>query len=256
MTRDVHKILQALSSPIRREILALIWERELPAGLIAAEFDVTKPTISQHLAVLRDAGLVTMTAAGTSRRYRARPDRLSGLHGALESASKWLPADQLPERGLAVARPSTAVVVEVDVATDQATTFAAFTDPVVYSRWLGVPVRINGQRFAATMEWGTEVRGTYEVVSPPDLIAMRWDLDDDTPPVPGQELTAYLRVRPRQPRGAHVEVHQLVTDANQAQLMEAAWRTVLGRLRTGVVDASNPDTPLAARPVRTKRHSA
>jgi DNA-binding transcriptional ArsR family regulator len=256
MTRDVHKILQALSSPVRRDILALIWDQELPAGRIAAAFEVTKPTISQHLAVLRAAGLVTMTVAGTSRRYRARPDTLSGLHGALESATKWLPADQVPERNLAMARTSTAVVVEVDVDVDQATTFAAFTDPVVYSRWLGAPVRINGHRFAATMEWGSEVRGTYEVVSPPDLIVMRWDLDDDGPPVPGQELTGYLRVRPRKPRGAHVEVHQLVADARQAQLMEAAWRTVLGRLKAGVAAASKPDTAVPARPTRTKRHTA
>src|ERR1700761_9342095 len=144
MARDIDKILGALSSPVRREILALIWDRELPAGQIAAAFELTKPTISQHLAVLRETGLVTMTVVGTSRRYRARPDTLSGLHGALESATKWLPADQLPERGLAEARASTVVVVEVDVDTDQATTFAAFTDPVVYSRWLGSSVRING----------------------------------------------------------------------------------------------------------------
>jgi DNA-binding transcriptional ArsR family regulator len=256
MTRDVHRILQALASPVRREILALIWDRELPAGQIAAAFEVTKPTISQHLSVLREAGLVTMTVAGTSRRYRARPDSLSGLHGALESASKWLPADEVPERGLAVARTSTAVVAEVDVDTDPATTFAAFTDPLIYSRWLGVPVRIKGSRFAATMEWGTEVRGTYEVVSPPDLIVMRWDLDDDNPPVPGQELTGYLRVKPRKPSGAHVDVHQLVSDASQAQLMEAAWRTVLGRLKAGVVDASKPETAMPARLQRAKRHTA
>jgi DNA-binding transcriptional ArsR family regulator len=256
MTRDVDKTLQALSSTVRREILALIWDQELPAGQIAAAFEVTKPTISQHLAVLRAAGLVTMTAAGTSRRYRARPHALNGLHGALESATKWLPADEIPERGMTAARTSTAVVVDVDVDADQATTFAAFTDPVVYSRWLGAPVRINGRRFAATMEWGTEVRGTYEVVSPPDLIAMRWDLDDDNPPVPGQELIGYLRVRPRQPSGAHVEVHQLVSDAGQAELMEAAWRTVLGRLKDGVVDASKPDTVMPARPKRQKRQTA
>ena len=256
MTRDVHKILQALSSPVRREILALIWDRELPAGQIAAAFEVTKPTISQHLSVLREAGVVTVTVAGTSRLYRARPDMLSGLHGALESASRWLPADEVPERGLAVARTSIAVVAEVDVDTDPAITFAAFTDPVIYSRWLGVPVRIDGPRFAATMEWGTEVRGTYEVVSPPDLIVMRWDLDDDNVPVPGQELTGYLRVRPGQPSGAHVEVHQLVNDGGQAQLMEAAWRTVLGRLKAGVVDASKPDTVMPARPKRAKRRTA
>jgi DNA-binding transcriptional ArsR family regulator len=255
MARDIDKILGALSSPVRREILALVWDRELPAGQIAAAFELSKPTISQHLAVLRETGLVTMTVAGTSRRYRARPDTLSGLHGALESATKWLPADQVPERGLAAARASTVVVVEVDVDTDQATTFAAFTDPVVYSRWLGASVRINGSRFAATMEWGTEVRGTYEVVSPPELIAMRWDLDDNNPPVPGQELTGYLRVRTRKPRGAHVEVHQLVSDANQAQLMEAAWKTVLGRLKAGVVNASKPGAVMATRPPRAKRHT-
>jgi hypothetical protein len=66
--------------------------------------------------------------------HRARPDSLGVLYGALESASKWLPADEVPKRGLAVARPATAVVAEVDVDTDPATTFAAFTDPVMYSR--------------------------------------------------------------------------------------------------------------------------
>lgn len=256
MTRDLHKILRALSSPVRREILALIWDRELPAGQIAAAFDVTKPTISQHLAVLREADLVTMVVVGTSRRYRARSDTLTGLHGALESSSKWLPADEVPERGLAVARTSTVVVAEVDVDTDQATTFTAFTDPAVYSRWLGAPVRITGRRFAATMEWGTEVRGTYELMSPPELIVMRWDLDDDNVPVPGRELTGYLRVRARKPKGAHVEVHQRVIDAAHAQLMEAAWRTVLGRLKAGVVDASKPGTEMTVRPKRAKRHTA
>ncbi|MDQ2813036.1 MAG: ArsR family transcriptional regulator [Actinomycetota bacterium] len=44
--RDIQKVLAALSSPIRREILTLIWDRELSAGDIAAAFPVTKPTIS------------------------------------------------------------------------------------------------------------------------------------------------------------------------------------------------------------------
>jgi DNA-binding transcriptional ArsR family regulator len=70
--RDIQKVLAALASPVRREILGLIWDRELSAGEIAAAFPVTKPTISQHLAVLREAGLAAATAVGTSRRYRAR----------------------------------------------------------------------------------------------------------------------------------------------------------------------------------------
>jgi DNA-binding transcriptional ArsR family regulator len=246
----------ALTSSVRREILRLIWNRELPAGEIAAAFSVTKPTISQHLAVLREAGLVTMTAAGTSRRYRARQDALSGLHGALEGAVKWTPADRIPERLLSEARTQPAVVVSVEVDTDQKTTFAAFTDPAVYSRWLGAPVTIRDGRFAATMEWGTEVRGVYELVCPPDLVVMKWDFEDDNVPVPGGELVGYLRVRPAPPGGAHVEVHQLVESLRQAEFMEAAWGMVLGRLKAGVVAASDPAAPVPPRKRRSKRHSS
>ena len=49
---------KALGDPIRREILALLRRGPLPAGEIAAHFDVSAATISHHLAILRDAGLV------------------------------------------------------------------------------------------------------------------------------------------------------------------------------------------------------
>jgi DNA-binding transcriptional ArsR family regulator/uncharacterized protein YndB with AHSA1/START domain len=248
--RDIDKVIAALGSPVRREILALIWGRELAAGDVAAAFDLTKPTISQHLGVLRDAGLVTTTAVGTSRRYRARQEALAGLQAALEGSPKWTPADEIPEHTRSHASTTPAVVVTVEVPTDQATTFAAFTDPTIYSRWLGVPVTIKDNRFAATMEWGTEVRGTYDVVCPPELIAMRWDFDDDNVPLPGHELVGYLRVRPATSGGALVEVHQLVEHPRQAEFMEVAWGLVLGRLQAGVVAASDPAAPM---PTRTRR---
>ena len=145
--RDIQKVLAALNSPVRREILGLIWDRELSAGEIAAAFPVTKPTISQHLAVLREAGLAESTAVGTSRRYRARPDALRGLRAALGSAAKWINADDAPERASSDVRTKPVVVASTDVDTSQAVTFAAFTDPVVYSRWLGVPVTLSGRAF-------------------------------------------------------------------------------------------------------------
>ena len=76
--------LRALAEPRRREILALVRERELPAGEIARRFEVTRPAISQHLAVLRDAGLVTERRAGTRRLYRARPAGATELIAWLE----------------------------------------------------------------------------------------------------------------------------------------------------------------------------
>jgi DNA-binding transcriptional ArsR family regulator len=77
--------LTAIAEPRRRAILALIATSELSAGEIAGHFDVTRPAISQHLAVLRSAGLVTERRAGTRRFYRARPEGLTGLREWLDT---------------------------------------------------------------------------------------------------------------------------------------------------------------------------
>ena len=64
-------VFDALTSPRRRAILRMVWDRELMAGEIAAGFDVSWPAISQNLGVLRRAGLVVQRRVGTKRLYRA-----------------------------------------------------------------------------------------------------------------------------------------------------------------------------------------
>src|SRR5205085_7869633 len=113
------------------------------------------------------------------------------------------------------------VIASVSLPTAPETTFTAFTDSTVYSRWLQVPVTIHDGSFAATLEWGTEVRGRYEFVLPPHLIVMTWDFEDDNVPVPGHPLSGYLRID-AQDAGSRVEVHQLTENADQATFMEAA----------------------------------
>ena len=76
--------LRAIAEPHRREILRLVWDAELSAGEIAAHFDVTRPAVSQHLTILKDAGLVTERRDGTRRLYRARPQGLAELKEFLE----------------------------------------------------------------------------------------------------------------------------------------------------------------------------
>jgi DNA-binding transcriptional ArsR family regulator len=76
--------VRAIAEPRRREILRLIWTRELPAGKIAAHFAVTHPAVSQHLRVLKDAGLVSERRDGTRRLYRARPETLAEVRRFLE----------------------------------------------------------------------------------------------------------------------------------------------------------------------------
>jgi DNA-binding transcriptional ArsR family regulator len=80
----VEAALKAIAAPRRRQILTLVRDGELSAGEIAAHFDVTRPAVSQHLNVLKEAGLVSERRNGTRRLYRARPEGLTGLKDFLE----------------------------------------------------------------------------------------------------------------------------------------------------------------------------
>ncbi len=230
-TENLQATINALASPVRREILWMLWDAELPAGEIAARCHVTGGTVSSHLAALRRAGLVTMRAVGTFRYYRLDRAAMESALPLLASAdSKWTVADDIPERALATAALEQWVTVHVDTAMDQVTAYESFADGARYSEWLGVSVTIEEGRFSTEMEWGTRVRGRYEVMAPPELIAMRWDFDDDLTPVPGRQLTGYLRFLPTVD-GCRVEVHQEAQDVGQAQYLTAAWSMVLGRLK-------------------------
>ena len=76
--------LKAIAAPHRRQILTLVRDGELSAGEIAAHFDVTRPAVSQHLNVLKEAGLVSERRNGTRRLYRARPEGLVPVKQFLE----------------------------------------------------------------------------------------------------------------------------------------------------------------------------
>jgi DNA-binding transcriptional ArsR family regulator len=81
----VDTAFKALAEPRRREILRLVWSEELPAAQIAAQFaDVTRSAVSQHLAVLRQAELVTERRDGTRRLYRADHDQMDRLRRFLD----------------------------------------------------------------------------------------------------------------------------------------------------------------------------
>lgn len=78
--------LAALGTPRRREILRLVWDEERTAGAIRAQLpDVTFGAVSQHLRILRDAGLVSCRPDGRRRLYRARRRAVGPMKGPLEA---------------------------------------------------------------------------------------------------------------------------------------------------------------------------
>ena len=77
--------IRALAEPRRRRILELVRDEELTAGEIASTFDVSRPAVSQHLTVLKQAGLLAERREGTKRLYRARAEGLADVREFVET---------------------------------------------------------------------------------------------------------------------------------------------------------------------------
>ena len=65
-------VFRALADPTRRRVLALLRERPMSAGELADQFDVSKPTMSAHFSVLREAGLIDASKHGKTIIYRLK----------------------------------------------------------------------------------------------------------------------------------------------------------------------------------------
>lgn len=77
-------VFAALASPARREVLRLLLDGPRTAGDVAAHFEMRRPSVSEHLRVLREAGLVTERRAGRERRYQLEPQPLMEVRDWLD----------------------------------------------------------------------------------------------------------------------------------------------------------------------------
>jgi DNA-binding transcriptional ArsR family regulator len=80
----VDDTLRALANPTRRAMLELVWDAERSSSEIADAVGATRPATSQHLKVLRDAGLVRVRVDGNQRLYRVDAEQLAEVRAALE----------------------------------------------------------------------------------------------------------------------------------------------------------------------------
>ena len=77
-------VLDVLGDPTRRTVFELLEAGPRSVGSIAAQLPVSRPAVSQHLRILKDAGLVTDVAEGNRRVYRLDPSGLAALHAYVE----------------------------------------------------------------------------------------------------------------------------------------------------------------------------
>src|SRR6188768_2749687 len=76
MIQSKPEVFVAISHPARRRMLDLLADGDSPVNVLAANFAMSRPAVSQHLRILLDAGLVTEQRCGRERRYRLAPERL------------------------------------------------------------------------------------------------------------------------------------------------------------------------------------
>ena len=82
---DYQDAITALADPTRRDIVERLRQGPLPVAAIAATMPISRPAVSQHLRVLSDAGLLTVTPQGNRRFYAIAPDGVNELRRYLDS---------------------------------------------------------------------------------------------------------------------------------------------------------------------------
>ena len=82
-------VFSAISAPARRAILSRLADHEMPVQELAESFEMSLPAVSQHLGVLRNAGLVSVRKAGKQRIYKLNAEPLKGVADWVQSYEKF-----------------------------------------------------------------------------------------------------------------------------------------------------------------------
>jgi uncharacterized protein YndB with AHSA1/START domain/DNA-binding transcriptional ArsR family regulator len=198
----VQDVLRALAEPRRQEILELIGGREMASGEIASHFSISRPAVSQHLQVLRAAGLVHERRHGTRHFYRLRREGLLELRAYIEqfwddALSRLADAAEEEQRRLTVTTRDGAngldvVEREVRIAARPEVVFAFFTDPAKMVRWKGTDALLDarpGGVYRVNVTGSAIAVGEYVELVPFSRIVFTWGWEGDGHPVPPGSTT-------------------------------------------------------------------
>ena len=225
------QLLHAVLEPRRRTVLQLLADGPQPVGVLARHFSISRPAISQHLAVLKQAGIVEVDPG--SRAYRLRPEGVAAARRALGGLGAELPGDAGPAPSPAPAPDAAAVAVELDLTAPADAVFAAFTVPDRLTAWLGERAELDprpGGTFRLELGEGDVASGVYVHAEAPHRVAFTWGQEG----APGELGPGSSRVdvtlTASDGGGTHVrlEHHDLPAEARAPHL--AAWARHLATL--------------------------
>ncbi len=248
-------VLRALAEPRRPAILRLVRDAPRSVGDIAAQLDISQQAVSQHLQVLREAGLVAVRRQGTRRLYSARPEGLAPLRAFLEEL--WddrldaLRREAEQEESRMTIAETTVVERELEIAARPQTVWEFLVDPRKAERWMGTTVAIDarpgGHYRAEVCPGGTASGVVVELDAPRRLVwTWGWEPGMGSPVAPG---TTRIEVD-LEPVGQGTRLrlrHLGLPDAQAAASHDHGWEHYLERLRVAAGGGDPGPDPWAVR---------
>ncbi len=239
---------RALAHPLRRDIVERLSGGVATVGEVTRDFGVSKPTISRHLKMLEEAGVVSRLIDGRTHRLALRPEALAEASDWIENQRKrWerlfdVVGEYLEERKGAEVTGDSAYVVRIERTFEASAeeVFDAWTSPEVMRRWLhceadwGTPVaevdlRVGGRvRVVMRRPDGTEASmgGEYRLIDRPHRLVMAWTFDDD----PSNEQLIELSFSESEGSTTVVLVNSGISTDGRRDAQEWGWNGCLDEL--------------------------
>lgn len=232
------RTLRALAHPVRRELLWLTWGEWRSAGELANYFSLRQPTVSQHLKVLRTAGLLEMRRSGTMRLFRVRARALAEVHELLAAALGAPPGsgtrrsagrDRGPVYGPHKLR------LGARLRCPPADAYALFTDEEQMRLWLGPTARAEnrvGGIFAFEIDGRWRCRGRFHALEPPSRVLFSWSFREGAVPLPTGTNTVEVTLLGARTTRVTIEHHGF--EEELLPVHRESWQRMLGELEKAV----------------------
>lgn len=213
----------------------------MTVGDVARRFEVSRPAISQHLAVLKDAGLVDPPRGGGRALYAVRDEAVSAARQEVVALADELPpgaggavlpSAPAPEPAPTPVQRHDVIAIEIGAAAGVETVFAHLTDAGLITRWLGVRAAADprpGGEFRVELSDLDAAAGAYVAVDPPGGVVFTWGQEGGTGALaPGATQVAVSLIPRRDGAAIRLEHTGLPAELRAAHL--ASWAHHLGGL--------------------------
>lgn len=228
--------IRALANPIRRRIVELLRDGELPVNALVAQFDVARPAISRHLKVLREAGLVTYRSEHKTRLYALDPGEMDRLRREFDAEFRdfWRPQGSGdgtggPDEVELQSWRSHEIAVSVELPTPSELAFRYVTEEALFKQWVGEDARsdpVVGGKASATSAFGGRLVAEYLAIEPGQFLALRV-----VEPLAADANLYTITFEALGDQLTRVTLRHFVRDENVARLVAMAWSETWKLLR-------------------------